>query len=132
VSRRCCLGQGDAQRISNCHHSVERAGSLAAHKTALVSVENKCIESFESLILGPQASPPARVEENQGRFVRPYRLNETILVLFNGGRRRRLRSQHHDAWKIYGGTDLALWFRQIRTSAEQAISNHTTFTTVDG
>jgi hypothetical protein len=46
------------------------------------------------VVLGPQASPPARVERNpdQERSV-----DEIQLVTFDTGRRGRLRSQHDDA-----------------------------------
>jgi len=45
-------------------------------------------------VLGPQASPPARAQRNQEQLFEP--LDETELVLFDAGRRGRLRSQDDD------------------------------------
>jgi len=51
-------------------------------------------------VLGPQASPPARIEPNQVRYSTTV-LSEfahLIRVARDTGRRGRLRSQHRGVW----------------------------------
>src|ERR1043166_2561987 len=55
------------------------------------------------VVLGPQASPPARVSRNrdrEGNFSLTKGVDATQLVSFDAGRRGRLRSQHDDAHTI--------------------------------
>ena len=50
------------------------------------------VQESKSIVLGPQASSPARIEKNQLYFVEW--LGEMFLVRLDAGRRGRLRSQH--------------------------------------
>jgi len=54
---------------------------------------------FSVMMLGAQASPPARVPRNPDRERRLLfeGVDATKLVTFDAGRRGRLRSQHDDA-----------------------------------
>ena len=58
------------------------------------------------VVLGPQASPPARVQINQGYSYEP--LQESELVLLNAGKRGPLQSQDDDHFASCGnGNDAA-------------------------
>jgi len=67
--------------IQNQIETISQTGEIALGK-------------MNTVVLGSQASPPARAQPNQEEF--PESLDEVDLVLLDTGRRGRLRSQHYD------------------------------------
>ena len=68
--------------IQNQIETISQTGKIALGK-------------MNTVVLGSQASSPARVQSNQEEF--PESLDEVDLVFLDTGRRGRLRSQHYDS-----------------------------------
>jgi len=68
--------------IQNQIETISQTGEIALGK-------------MNTVMLGPQASAPARVQPSQEEF--PESLDEVDLVLLDMGRWGRLRSQHDDS-----------------------------------